>query len=120
MAAIEAELGIALWPVSAPGAVVHAGPAYFKALEELHGRAVTIDCGDRAGDVLACLRTGLRSLLFRGPQDLFGRLAAIARDHDAWLASGLDLPHIEVGDDDDLATCCRARLRGAPPGTSAV
>jgi hypothetical protein len=117
---VEAELGISLQAMSVPDAVVYAGPSYFMALERRHGRSVLVDCGDRAGDVLACLRTGLRTLMFRGNPEVAERLRSIADQHAASLASCLAVPLIEVGEDDDLARSCRRHVDAAPAANTSV
>lgn len=113
---VEAELGISLQPVSVPGAVVYAGPSYFLALERLHGRTILVDCGERAGDVLACLRTGLRLLMFSGPDELFARLVSMAEQGGAQVVREVGLPLLDPGEDGDLAWHCRKRLQDAAPG----
>ena len=100
-----------LVPASASGAIVYAGPAFFMQLQRLHGREIVVDCGTRAGDVLACLRTGLRRLLFAGRPDVAERLAAIADGLGGVVRPTLDLPLIPVGAEDDLAYRCRIFLR---------
>jgi hypothetical protein len=70
---------------SAPAAAGHAGPGWFAALAD-RARAVRpdvrltaiLDCADRAGDVLAALRAGVRDVVFTGPEAATGRLAALA------------------------------------------
>jgi hypothetical protein len=109
-----------LRPLSLPGAIVYAGPAYLRELERLHGRTILVDCGDRAGDVLACLRTGLRDLLFRGDPQLHLRLVSIAGQQGGRVQERLDLPLIETAADDLLAVCCRRWLRAAPDDVAAV
>lgn len=106
--------------MSAPGAVVYAGPAYLHALERRHGRIILADCGDRAGDVLACLRTGLRMLLFQGSPDLAERLASIATQCHGTLLRELHLPLLQPAWDDDLRRFCRRHFDTAPGATGSV
>jgi hypothetical protein len=79
-AALEAarELGVAIELRSWADAAAYAGVGYLKALGELAGQELLIDCGDDAGLVMAALRTGCRKLLFSGPADLAARLADMA------------------------------------------
>jgi hypothetical protein len=120
LAAVEAEFGVTLQAVSAPDAVVYAGPAYFHALERRYGRTILIDCGDRAGDVLACLRTGLRMVLFRGASDFADRLASIASQCGATLAREIEIPRLDPAWDDDLRRFCRRHLDAAPRAATSV
>ncbi|WP_027135971.1 hypothetical protein [Geminicoccus roseus] len=120
MPAVEAEIGLDLLPVSPAGAVVYAGPSFFLELERLHGRSILMDCGGQAGDVLACLRTGLRDLLFTGAMEMADRLEVIAVQQRAALRRSLDLPLLELGVDDDLGHACRIRGYAAPRGITPV
>jgi hypothetical protein len=114
VAAVEAEFGLMILPVSAPGAVVYAGPSFLFALERLAGRPILVDCGERAGDVMASLRTGLRRILFSGRPDVAERLAAMAAQQGGELRRSLDLPLVRLGAQDDLRLACRRHLRAAP------
>ena len=79
-AALEAarELGVAIELRSAPDAAAYAGVGYLKALGDLAGQELRIDCGEDAGLVMAALRTGCRRLAFSGRADLALRLADMA------------------------------------------
>jgi len=71
--------------LSAPAATAYAGPEWFPALIR-QARAETpaadltaiLDCGDRAGDVMAALKAGATCIVFTGHPDAGRRLAAIA------------------------------------------
>jgi hypothetical protein len=47
--AAAAELGCAIWLRSAPDAAGYAGVGYLKALGDLVGHEIVVDCGDDAG-----------------------------------------------------------------------
>ncbi|WP_222182224.1 hypothetical protein [Geminicoccus harenae] len=120
MAAVECALKLAILPVSPPGAVAYAGPGFFAELERLHGRRILADCGERAGDVLACLRSGLRLLRHGGPAERHERLAAIARALGGELRQEIGLPLLAIDSADDLAARCRAWRRAAPGASQPV
>ncbi len=113
-AALEAaaELGVAIELRSAPDAAAYAGVGYLKALGELAGQALRIDCGDDAGLVMAALRTGCRKLAFSGPASLAERLADMA------VQQGADVRHesrppacLDLAPDADAGQACRAWLQ---------
>jgi hypothetical protein len=114
VADVEAAFGLTILPVSAPGAVAYAGPSFLFALERLQGRPILVDCGDRAGDVMASLRTGLRQVLFTGRPDVAERLAAMAAQRGGQLYRTVDLPLVHLRAQDDLRLACRRHLRAAP------
>jgi hypothetical protein len=114
VADVECQLRLVILPVSPPGAIAYAGPGFFAELERLHGRRILADCGDRAGDVLACLRSGLRLLRHVGPGERHERLAAIARALGGELRQEIGLPLLAIDSADDLAVHCRAWCRAAP------
>jgi hypothetical protein len=87
LAAAE-ELGTAIWLRSAPDAAAYAGVGYLKALSDLVGHEVVIDCGEDAGLVMAALRTGCRRLAFSGPAAVSERLAERRRSS-TWRADML-------------------------------
>jgi hypothetical protein len=78
--------------VSAPGAAAYAGVGFLHALGELVGRDIVVDCGEDAGLALGGLRTGLRRILFRGVDDVRGRLSDIAAQMSARILAPDDLP----------------------------
>lgn len=76
--------------LSGPQASAYAGAAWFAALVR-HGQAefpgvpltAILDCGDRPGDALIALGTGLRHLVFTGHPEAARRLEAIAAENGA-------------------------------------
>jgi len=114
--AAAAALEVPVTLASAPGASAYLGPAWF---HEVVGLAIaefpdvqadaTIDCADRAGDVLAALRQGLPRVRFTGRKAVATKLAAIAEAQGAELVTGrfraLDLRGLT-----DPETACRAWL----------
>jgi len=110
----ECQLKLAILPVTPPGAVAYAGPGFFAELERLHGRRILADCGERAGDVLACLRSGLRLVRHIGPRERTERLAAIARALGGELRQEIGLPLLAIDSADDLISRCRTWRRAAP------
>jgi len=83
--------------VSPPRAASYAGVAFFKALGELLGREITVDCGERAGDVLAALRIGCRKVVFRGDPARLARLQDIARQLGAVVTAAIEPPLLALG-----------------------
>jgi hypothetical protein len=118
-------LGIAVVLVTAPGAVRHGGPAYLKALVDRAGEgfpsaewSALIDCGDRAGDVLAALDAGWRRLAFHGSGEAAARLAEIAEARGARLEP-LPLARLDLSREADPRLASRNWLKGprvAAPG----
>lgn len=106
--------------VSAAGAAGHAGAGWWRALVETARKeypdvAMTtiLDCGDSAGDALACLREGVERIAFRGRADVAAKLREIAAQTstamvDA-LPDGLDLRALR-----DKPAACRVWLRAEP------
>lgn len=101
-AAAAAALCLPVRIVSAPGAAVYAGPAWFAevvaAARRAHPQAeveAVLDCGDSPGAVLAALRRGAETLRFSGPFAARRKLAALAEASGArleWRATpALDL-----------------------------
>lgn len=78
--------------MSPPGATAYAGVAFFKALGDLLGREITVDCGERAGDVLAALRIGCRKLVYRGDAQRLARLQDIAQQLGAVVTATIEPP----------------------------
>jgi hypothetical protein len=112
-----AELGRAIWLRSAPDAAAYAGVGYLKALGELVGQEIVIDCGDDAGLVLAALRTGCRRVAFAGPAAVSQRLAEMAAQLGAWYRHETQVPHVLcLSPDDDARSRCRAWLLDSRPG----
>jgi hypothetical protein len=129
-AALEAavSLGTRVTLASAPGAGAYAGPGWFKAvIETARGEfpaaefSHVLDCGDAAGMVLAALRQGLPRVRFTGPAAAAARLADIAAQCNAALERGPLAPALELLDQPDPASLCRAFLApepGPPPERS--
>lgn len=101
-AAAAAALGLPVRIVSAPGAAVYAGPAWFAevaaAARRAHPQAeveAVLDCGDSPGAVLAALRRGVETVRFSGPLAARRKLAVLAAASGARLewraAPALDL-----------------------------
>lgn len=106
--------------LSAPGASLYAGPAWFREIVEQacaataarRGVTALLDCGDRAGDVLAAYRCGVKGVIFTGREDVAARLAALAEAHDAILLR--DRPSArDLLDEADAEAACRIWLSNA-------
>jgi class I fructose-bisphosphate aldolase len=109
------ESGRAVVAVSGAGASAYAGAGWFQAMVG-DGRAAfpdvaltaILDCGDRAGDVMAAFQRGVTDIVFTGHPDAATRLRAIAagfgaRVHDR-RPEGIDL----INPEDPLFTARRA------------
>lgn len=119
-AALEAasESGLSVTLYTAPGAAAYAGVTYLAAVVNRARQAfpsaladAVIDCGADAGTVQAALRTGWKSVLFRGRSDVADKLAAIAGQHGACLAREGQTA-IDLLDQDDPLGSCRSWLSG--------
>jgi hypothetical protein len=109
--AAAAELGCAIWLRSAPDAAAYAGVGYLKALGDLVGHEIVVDCGDDAGLAMAALRTGCRRLAFSGPAAVSQRLAEMAAEVGAWYRHEVEVPPVLcLSPDDDARSRCRAWL----------
>ena len=80
--------------VSAVGAAAYAGAGWFAALNRQGAQdfpqvtlTAVLDCADRAGDVLAALKAGMRHVIFTGHPDAAGQLRAIAAETGATILS---------------------------------
>jgi hypothetical protein len=122
-AALEAgaSLGVHVTLASAPDAGTYAGPGWFKAAIEAAAAAFpaaefshVLDCGDAAGMVLAALRQGLPRVRFTGPAATAARLADIAAQCGAVLERGPLAPALDLLDQRDPASSCRAFLAPEP------
>ena len=110
LAAAE-ELGCAIWLRSAPDAAAYAGVGYLKALGDLVGHEIVVDCGDDAGLVMAALRTGCRRLAFSGPAAVSQRLAEMAAEVGAWYRHEVAAPPVLcLSPDDDARSRCSTWL----------
>jgi hypothetical protein len=113
----------AVWLVTPVGASYSFGAGFWAAIEarrrELYPAVdarLAVDCDDAPGHVLACLRAGLRWLVFAGNAAARARLVDIAMQQDAALiarpADALDLLDCR---DADLSETVASRLRTAMP-----
>lgn len=87
--------------MSPPQAAAYAGVAFFKALGELVGREITVDCGLRAGDALAALRIGCRKVVFRGDAARLARLQDIAQQLGAVVTATIEPPLLQLAHGQD-------------------
>jgi class I fructose-bisphosphate aldolase len=114
LAAAE-EAGCAIWLRSAPNAAAYAGVGYLKALGDLVGHELVIDCGEDAGLVMAALRTGCRRVAFAGPAAVSQRLAEMAAEVGALYRYESEAPVLLwLSPDDDARARCHAWLGGHP------
>jgi hypothetical protein len=122
-AALEAgaSLGVRVTLASAPGAGAYAGPGWFKAVIEAAAAEFpaaefshVLDCGEAAGMVLAALRQGLPRVRFTGPAATAERLADIAAQCNAVLEPGPLAPALDLLDQPDPTSSCRAFLAPEP------
>jgi hypothetical protein len=110
--AVARELGVAIVLRSAPDAAAYAGVGYLKALGELAGEQLLIDCGDDAGLVMAALRAGCRRLAFSGSAELALRLADMAAQAGAEFRHETAPPaYLDLAPDADAGQACRESLR---------
>jgi hypothetical protein len=98
--------------------VAATGVGYWRALEELLGQPILVDCGGDAGLVLGGLRAGLRSLLFTGDPALRAKLEEIAAELGGRIASRLEPPCVSLSPEDDAVPILQARLAGAALGSA--
>ena len=110
------DLGVPVTLATAPGASAYLGPAWLPEVAALAGEAVPdvdcsllLDCGDRAGDVMAALRTGLPQVVFDGPEAVAQKLAAIAEARGAALVRDMP-PLLDLRGCDDPEVACRTWL----------
>jgi hypothetical protein len=109
--AAAAELGCAIWLRSAPDAAAYAGVGYLKALGELVGHEIVVDCGDDPGLAMAALRTGCLRLAFSGPAAVSQRLGEMAAEAGAWYRHETRAPRVLwLSPDDNVRSRCRAWL----------
>lgn len=111
--AAAAATGVRVRLVSAPGAGVYGGAAWFAQLLAQAGAAfpgaefdAVLDCGDRPGAALAALRQGVRLIRFTGPKRARERIEALAKRHGAELIAGA-LPALDLAGVTDAETACR-------------
>jgi hypothetical protein len=103
-AAAAARRRIAL--ISAPEAGGYAGAGWFRAVVEAAREAepearfsAFLDCGDAVGAALAALRCGIEGVIFTGRADVALRLADIARQLGARLATARPSNVLDLGAD---------------------
>ena len=109
-------LGVAIELRSAPDAAAYAGVGYLKALGELAGQELLIDCGDDPGLVMAALRTGCRQLTFSGAADTARRLRDMAAQAGATLVHETTTPAaLELAPGADAGAALSAWLRPREP-----
>jgi hypothetical protein len=109
--AAAAEIGLPIALRSAPDAAAYAGVGYLKALGDLVGHEIVVDCGEDAGLVMAALRTGCRRVAFAGPAAVSQRLAEMAAELGAWYRHEVRAPRVLcLSPDDDAGSRCRAWL----------
>ncbi len=117
-----ADTGVPVTLASAPGAAAYVGPAWFREVvriarsdfPQVEASAV-IDCGGRAGDVMAALRLGLERVRFTGKKAVAEKLAAMAGELGAELVTGR-LEALDLRGESDPAAACRAWLAKSGKG----
>lgn len=114
--AAAAELGVPVTLISAPGAAAYTGAPWFRevvaAARAEHPEAAVdciLDCGTRAGDVMAALRAGVPAVIFTGRKDVAARLAAIAEARGARLVTRRPRA-LDLLDEGEPEAACRAWL----------
>ncbi|MDJ0611185.1 MAG: class II fructose-bisphosphate aldolase [Kiloniellales bacterium] len=114
------ELGAPVTLATAPAASAYLGPAWLPEVAALAAEAVPdvdcsllLDCGDRAGDVMAALRAGVSQVVFDGPEAVAAKLDAIAEDCGGRLLR-VRPPSLDLMARDDALEACRDWLRGGP------
>ncbi|MGE0152284.1 MAG: hypothetical protein AB7R90_06660 [Reyranellaceae bacterium] len=87
--------GRAVFLCSPPGASAWLGAGYWAALQERARTAfpdvdfaLALDCGERAGDVMAALRAGVRVSVFHGASETLAKLQDIAGQSGAHVRPG--------------------------------
>ncbi len=117
-AAVAGELGLPATLTTAPGAAAYLGAGWAPALMAALARefpeaeiGLVLDCGDRAGHVLAALREGVRLVRFTGRKAVATKLAEIAAAQGAELLRGR-MPALDLAGEADPAAACRRWLSG--------
>jgi len=118
-----AEVGRPVILASAPDAGIYAGPGWFGAVLRAAREAVPaaqfdalLDCGDDSGAVMAAIRAGIPGVVFTGHADVAARLADIAKQAGAGLATerpaaALDLDGPFFADDETVRRRCAELFR---------
>jgi hypothetical protein len=114
--------------LSAPDAGGYAGAGWFRALVDAAHEAVPearfsafLDCGDAIGPALAALRAGIKDVVFTGRPDVARRLANIASQQGARVATARPANVLDLGADffaDEarlMARCAAFLSRAVPP-----
>lgn len=118
---VAQRLKVPLTLLSAPGGAAYLGPGLFHAMAEAARRefpgvpfTAVLDCGPRAGDALAALRQGVKSVRFTGRAEVAAKLAAIAAQLKAEVVvntlDALDLFGVK-----DVERCLASWLAAAAP-----
>lgn len=117
-----AELGVPLLLYSAAGAAGYAGPGWFReVVASAHAAApevdlvAVLDCGAEPGFALAALRAGVQAIALRAPAPVRQKVAAIATQCGARLATPAPRASLDLLTVADAHAACRSWLGGAPP-----
>ena len=113
---VALDVGVPAALFSAAAASAWLGGGYWAALERLARQEfpgvefdLVLDCGDRAGDVMAALRAGCAAVRFDGRADVAAKLAAMAEARDVrWLTD--PLPPVDLSEVDNSEKACRTLL----------
>lgn len=115
------DLGVPVTLASAPGASAYLGPAWLpqvaaEASEAFPDAAydLLLDCGERAGDVMAALREGVPQVVYSGPEATAQKLESQAEGHGARLVRNRPAGH-DLLDREDAFDACRQWLVGEGP-----
>lgn len=108
--ALEAaeKYGIDLVLLADASAATFGGVGFLRALGDLVGREIVVDCGDRAGLAMAALRQGMKDIAFDGAARANAALGSIAGNAGANIRAGVPPADIDLDPGDDA---CRAIAR---------
>lgn len=111
-------LGVPVTLATASGASAYLGPGWLPQVAVLARQEFPeteadfiLDCGERAGDVMAALRAGSRKLRFGGPDAVFEKLRQIAEAQDAEVIRDAP-PALDLLDSDTPEKACRDWFAG--------
>jgi fructose/tagatose bisphosphate aldolase len=114
--AAAADLGVPLILATAPGAAAFLGPAWFREMTAIAVRdyprvrlTAVLDCGDKAGHVLAALSAGVQSVRFTGRKTVAAKLAEIAAAQGGEVVTGR-LRALDLLNERDPEAACRKWL----------